>query len=111
MTNLYELTLLLNKETDEEETKKLLEKVSKWVKEKGKVVESKFLGKKNLVYPIKKEIIANFWLMTCDMEGNNVKEMVEKFKLEDKILRYLFVKVDRKPRKPKVLRTKTSAKK
>ena len=111
MTNLYELTLLLNKDTDEAETKKLLEKISKWVADKGKVVESKFLGKKNIVYPIKKELIATFWLMTCDMEGNNVKEIVEKFKLEDKVLRYLFVKVDRKPRKPKVLRTKTPAKK
>lgn len=111
MTNLYELTLLLPKETGEEDTKKLLDKISKWVKEKGKVVETKSLGKKNLVYPIKKELIANFWLMTCDMEGNNVKEMVEKFKLEEKILRYLFVKIDRKSRKPKVLKTKTSAKK
>ncbi len=111
MTNLYELTLLLPKDTDEAETKKLLDKISKWVADKGKVVESKFLGKKNLVYPIKKELAANFWLMICDMEGSNVKEIVEKFKLEEKILRYLFVKIDRKSRKPKVLKTKTPAKK
>lgn len=110
MTNLYELTLLLPKEMGEEDTKKLLDKISKWVEGKGKV-ESKFLGKKNLVYPIKKETIANFWLMICDMEGSNVKEMVDKFKLEEKILRYLFVKIDRKPRKPKVLKTKTPVKK
>lgn len=111
MTNLYELTLLVKKETDEAESKKLLDKISKWVVEKGKIVESKFQGKKNLVYPIKKELSANFWLMTCDMEGSNVKEMVEKFKLEERILRYLFVRIDRKPKKPKVLKTKTSVKK
>lgn len=111
MTNLYELTLLVNKDTDEAESKKLLDKISKWVGEKGKVVESKFLGKKNLVYPIKKETVANFWLMICDMEGSNVKEMVEKFKLEERVLRYLFVKIDRKPKKPKVLKTKTPVKK
>lgn len=111
MTNLYELTLLLPKELGEEDTKKLLDKISKWVEGKGKVIESKFQGKRNLVYPIKKELIANFWLMTCDMEGSLVKEIVDKFKLEEKILRYLFVKIDRKTRKPKVLKTKLPVKK
>ena len=96
MTNLYELTLLVKKETDEAESKKLLDKISKWVVVKGKIVESKFQGKKNLVYPIKKELSANFWLMTCDMEGSNVKEMVEKFKLEERILRYLFLRINKK---------------
>lgn len=92
MRNQYELMLIVKSQTIEEAEKKITELVGKYLKDKGKIASITPLGRKQLVYPIKKERSGNFLLLKLELSGKEVGQLSEKLRLEEDILRYLFIK-------------------
>ncbi len=92
MQNQYELMLIVKPQVSEEAEKKIIEQVGKFIKDKGKIATITPLGKKQLAYPIKKERSGNFHLFKLELVGKEVGPLSNKFKLEEVILRYLFIK-------------------
>ena len=82
---IYELTFLLETETELENIKKLIKDFS------GKITKEEALGKKTLAYDIKKLRSANFYTWTFEMEKNQVTEFRKKLNFNDKIVRYLLL--------------------
>ena len=86
--NEYEFVFLLN---EKEELKKLKEFVASL---SGKVTEEKSLGKKDLAYPIKKQDSADFYEWRFQMSKDKLTEFKKKVGLNEKLLRYLLLKVE-----------------
>lgn len=84
----YELTLVLKEEGQE----KILKKIEKWLG-KGKILSSKFWGKKKLSYPIKKEKEGNYLFLEIEMPKKG-GEIERNLRLEESVLRYLLVRKD-----------------
>ena len=91
--SMYALTFLL---TDKEEVKKLKELVTS----SGKLVEEESWGSRRLAYPIKKAASADFYNWMVELEEKDMQELRRKLQLEEKLLRYLLLKVDAKPAAP-----------
>ncbi len=93
--NKYELTLVLNSDLTSENQKKVLAKIGKLITDfKGKAGKTKEWGKKQLAYPIKKKTVGIFQLMNIDLPPEAIKDLDQKLRLEDNLLRFLIVKID-----------------
>lgn len=84
----YELTLLLEEEKKIEEIKKLLEAA------KVKITTENKWGKKSLAYLVKKKLSAYYFNLMFQMNLNGVNDLKKKLDYEEKIMRYLLLKID-----------------
>jgi len=96
----YELVLILDPKEKEESKKKILAKIEGWLKRKGKLVRQENWGKKLLAYPLKsgksKLQEGEYFQIDFEAEAGLVVEIGKKLKLEEEVIRYLFVRKQKK---------------
>ena len=86
----YELMAVINPKADVEATAKKIEKFIEDAKAQNVKVEK--LGRKELAYPIKKQKEADYFLFYFDAEGDGIKGIANKIRLEQEaVLRYLVI--------------------
>lgn len=88
------MVLIFEPEEKAEKIKKVLEKIKGWLKEKGKVVKEEKWGKRKLAYPLKtkkgkKLQEGEYFQIDFEAEPELVADIEKKFKLEEKVVRYL----------------------
>ncbi len=86
----YEFTFLTREKADAKEVEDLLKKL------KGKVSNKVEWGEKTLAYPIKRLKKAWYYTWTINIDENKIDEFKQKLNYNDKILRYLMLKIDQK---------------
>lgn len=86
----YELALVLNSNLTEDKRKKLLETIKGWLKE-VKVAKEDVWGQKVLSYPIKREKIGFFQLLTLETDALP-SDFEKRLIANDQVLRHLLVK-------------------
>lgn len=92
--NTYELVLIINPNVSPEEEKKLVIHVEKQVAdEKGKVLSKEEWGKKKLAYEINKFTEGYYALLKLDMHPSSAEKLQTNMKMEEKIIRFLLIKV------------------
>jgi small subunit ribosomal protein S6 len=84
----YELTFLLPEEAEVESIKKLLTSLD------GKVTEEQKWGKRQLAYPIQKQMEAFYFTWMLDMPPQQMAELKRQLNFNEKLLRYLLLKVE-----------------
>lgn len=96
--NQYEIAYFLNPDIKEEEaTSVYLQKIKDVISELGgEITKENPIQKKKLAYQVKKAKQGYFGWMLFNFEPGNIKSLDKKLKLEDYILRYLVVAVDKK---------------
>lgn len=94
----YEIAYFLNPDIKEEEaTSVYLQKIKDSISELGgEITKENPIQKKKLAYQIKKAKQGYFGFMLFNIEPGNIKSLDKKFKLEDYILRYMILAVDKK---------------
>jgi small subunit ribosomal protein S6 len=93
--NTYELTIILPGGTSSAKKKTVQERIEKIIKTgKGKVVKTEDWGKIDLAYEIKKETSAVFFFLDLELEPETAKNLKDKLRLDNDIMRYLLVKKD-----------------
>ena len=86
----YELMAVLNPKADTEATAKKIEKFIEDAKAQNVKVEKR--GRKELAYPVKKQKEADYFLFYFDAEGEGIKGIGDKIRLEqESVLRYLVI--------------------
>ena len=91
----YELMAVINPKADTEATAKKVEKFIEDAKAQNVKVEK--LGRKELAYPIKKQKEADYFLFYFDAEGEGIRGIANKIRLEQEaVLRYLVIKAKAK---------------
>lgn len=89
--NTYELTLVAANKSDLD---KSIKSVEAWVKKaKGEVVKRDSWGEKTLAYPIRKNKTAHYELIVLSLDPSKQPELSQMLKLDEELLRYLFVRV------------------
>jgi len=88
----YELTLVLQGKATAAKKKDVIEKLENLLKvNKGKVVKSEDWGVKDLAYSIKKNDSGVFLYFDIEIPAENIKNIRDKVKFENDIIRYLLV--------------------
>ena len=92
--NNYELTIVLPGEVTPAKKKAVLGETEKIIKtNKGKIVKTDEWGKLDLAYEINDETTGVFLHMNLELGGDTVKNLKDKLRLDDDIIRYLLVRV------------------
>ena len=96
--NRYELTYIIDTGLEETARKELIEKYTELLKQNGGEIEKvdETWGKRRLAYAINDMWEGWYVLVTFKSEGALPKEMERNLEINDKILRYLIIKLEEK---------------
>lgn len=90
----YELVTVISPEVDEEEVSKVIDKVNRFVSDRGGIVEeTKQWGRRKLAYPIERFMEADYILTRFKLESKLLRELETDLRASEEILRHLVVKV------------------
>ena len=91
----YELVLVISPEVQDEAVTPLVERVNKFITDRGGSVENQdHWGKRRLAYPISKFLEGNYVLTHFQMEPPAVIDLESTLELNEGILRHLVVRRD-----------------
>lgn len=93
----YDLTLILSSDFSKEEQDKVITTVKKIIQDgNAKLDNLAELGEKEFAFFIKKQKKGFYYLLNFSCEPKDVLEIQRKIKLEEKIVRYLVVRIEEK---------------
>lgn len=92
----YELVIILNPKLEEKEQRAFFDLLTKSIEaSKGRVANLDIWGKKKLMYPIKKHLEGIYAKLVVDLPAEKFPSWEKKIKIEEKIIRYLLVRIDK----------------
>ncbi len=95
--NTYELTYIINPVLNDDQTKDIVNRVTKYIEERdGKVLEVDEWGSKRLAYQINKKRNGYYVNMYFEAPGALIQQLERAMEIEDNIMRYLTLKMDAK---------------
>ena len=93
-TREYELVMILNPETTEEELASLVEGIDGMIEHNGGVIaEHDIWGLKKLAFPVKKFTEGNYVLTKFSMDPSAVSELNNSLNTSEEVLRFLVMKL------------------
>jgi small subunit ribosomal protein S6 len=91
----YEMMFIVKTTLDEATVKKTVDSLSKVITDmKGKLLDTKDMGQRELAYPIKKEISGFYYVFTFEANSEIVNELDRKARINENIIRHLVIKLD-----------------
>ncbi|MGH9971646.1 MAG: 30S ribosomal protein S6 [Pyrinomonadaceae bacterium] len=110
----YEVVFIVDPGADDDEVNRLTENHKQIVTDQGGVItKSESWGKRPLAYEILHQTEGTFVLMEIEGSGREIAELERRMRVNDRIIRYLTVRVDedrRRAEKFKDRRTRKAAK-
>lgn len=95
-TKMYEMTFIVVPNISEAEYKKVAGKFESMVTESGgKIINTEHWGQKKLAYPIRRNTSGYYCYVEFSSTGDLISKLEREFGYDEKILRYLTVKLDR----------------
>ena len=92
----YETVFILTPVLSEDQTKEAVVKYEKLLKEAGaKIRNSEFWGMKKLAYPIQKKSTGFYQLIEFEAAGDAIEKMELAYRRDERIMRFLTVKLDK----------------
>ncbi|MDD2505388.1 MAG: 30S ribosomal protein S6 [Bacilli bacterium] len=93
--NKYEIMFIVKTTIDEATVKETANSLKSVITTlKGKITEDRELGRKDLAYPIKKEISGFYYVFKCEANPKATEEFERKARLNENVLRHLIIKLD-----------------
>jgi small subunit ribosomal protein S6 len=91
----YEVVFIIDTETGEDETTRLIEGLQRIVTDLGgTITKSESMGRRTLAYKIGRKTEGNYMLFEIEGIGQEIAELERRMRVNDAILRYLTVRVD-----------------
>ena len=88
----YELVIVLDGKVTSAKKKTFTDKLEKLIKAtKGTLGKVKDMGVKELAFKIKKSTTGAYMLFNLELSGEGAKELGNKIRLDDEIIRYLLI--------------------
>jgi small subunit ribosomal protein S6 len=111
----YEVVFIVDPTADDDEVTKLTESLKQIATDQGgTVTKTESMGRRQLAYEILHKTEGNFVLLEIEGSGKEIAELERRMRVNDRIIRYITVRVDedrRRAEKFKAKRTRKAAKK
>jgi small subunit ribosomal protein S6 len=107
----YEVVFIVDPAAGDDEVTRLTDNLKQITTDQGGVVtKSESMGRRQLAYEILHKTEGNFVLMEIDGSGREIAELERRMRVNDRILRYLTVRVDEDRRRAEKFKTKRARK-
>ncbi len=105
----YESVLVFRQDLTEPQVKEKAENYANVIKELGgDVKNTEFWGLKNLAYVIRKNRKAHYVMMNVEMPGTAIAELERRCRIDEDIIRFLNVRVEKLSDTPSVMMKKNT---
>ena len=92
---IYEVIFIIDPAADEEEVMRLTESLQKIVSgQGGNITKTEVMGRRQLAYEIKHKREGSYVLLEIEGSGQEIAELERRMRVNDRILRYMTVRVD-----------------
>lgn len=96
MSNRYETVFILTPVLSADQTKEAVDKYKKFLTDgKAKVLHEQSMGLRKLAYPIQKKSTGFYQLLEFEAPGELINELEIAFRRDERIMRFLTVKMDK----------------
>lgn len=92
----YETTFIVTPQLEDDKIEEVIKKVENIIKNKGVIKLIDRWGKKKLAYPIANQQYGFYVHIQFEADGSVVEKLEREYKLNEGIIRYLTVRVDKK---------------
>ncbi|MFQ5456127.1 MAG: 30S ribosomal protein S6 [Nitrospirota bacterium] len=100
--NYYESIVITSQSIGEEELNKIINRTKDTIKkEGGEFIKVENWGKRKMAYELNKEKKGNYLSLHFKSEGKVISKLEKGLRIDDKILKYMIIKVDEKQYKKK----------
>jgi small subunit ribosomal protein S6 len=110
----YEVVFIVDPTADEDEVNRLTDSFKQIVTDQGgTITKSETMGRRQLAYEILHKKEGSFWLLEIEGSGREIAELERRMRVNDRIIRYITVRVDedrRRAEKFKANRARKAAK-
>jgi len=108
---IYEVVFIIDPGADDEEVMKLSEAVQKIVtSQSGAITKTELMGKRQLAYEINHKREGIYVLLEIEGSGAEIAELERRMRVNDRILRYITVRVDEDRRRADKLKERRARK-
>ena len=108
---IYEVVFIIDTETGEDETTRLIEGLQRIVTDLGgTITKSESMGRRSLAYKIGRKTEGNYMLFEIEGTGREIAELERRMRVNDAILRYLTVRVDEERQRAEKLKARRARK-
>ena len=107
----YEVVFIVDPTADEDEVARLTDSFKQIVTDQGGVItKSETMGRRQLAYEILHKTEGSFWLLEIEGSGREIAELERRMRVNDRIIRYITVRVDEDRRRAEKFRAKRAKK-
>ena len=108
---IYEVVFIVDTETSEDETTRLIEGFQKIVTDLGgTITKTEQMGRRTLAYKIGRKTEGNYFLFEIEGSGREIAELERRMRVSDQVLRYLTVRVDEERQRAEKLKERRARK-
>lgn len=107
----YEVVFIVDPGADDDEVNRLSDNLQQIITDQGGVVtKAESMGRRQLAYEILHKTEGSFMLLEIEGSGKEIAELERRMRVNDRILRYLTVRVDEDRRRAEKFKTKRAKK-
>lgn len=107
----YEIVFIINPDADDAEVMRLTEAAQKIITDQGgKIVKTEMMGKRRLAYEINHKRDGVYVLLEVEGSGGEIAEFERRMRVNDRVLRYMTVRVDEYRRRAQKLKDRRARK-
>ena len=108
---IYEVMFIITPEADDEEVMRLTEALQKIItSQEGIVTKTEIMGRRQLAYEIKHKREGTYVLLEIEGSGQEIAELERRMRVNDRILRYMTVRVDEDRRRAEKFKARRARK-
>ena len=108
---IYEVVFIVDTDTSEDETTRLIEGLQRIVTDLGgTVTKTEQMGRRTLAYKIGRKSEGNYVLFEIEGTGREIAELERRMRVSDQVLRYLTVRVDEERQRAEKLKERRARK-
>ncbi|MDQ1708224.1 MAG: small subunit ribosomal protein [Pyrinomonadaceae bacterium] len=107
----YEVVFIVDPTADDDEVTRLTESLKQIVTDQGGVItKAESMGRRQLAYEILHKTEGSFMLLEIEGSGKEIAELERRMRVNDRIIRYLTVRVDEDRRRAEKFKAKRARK-
>ena len=102
--NFYEAVFIVRQDASSSHVESVAQEAISVIKDfGGEITKTEFCGLRNLAYPISKSKRGHYVLLNLVANADGIKELERKFRLNEDIIRFLTIKVEKLDNNPSAL--------
>ena len=107
----YEIVFIINPDAEDAEVMRLTEAAQKIITDQGgNIVKTEMMGKRRLAYEINHKRDGVYVLLEVEGSGREIAEFERRMRVNDRVLRYMTVRVDESRRRAQKLKDRRARK-